>query len=79
MVEAKVASGEYGSESEVVSDGLRALGEHDEEVERWLREEVAPAYDEHMRDPSRAIPIDEVFAGLEARYRERKARQSGGE
>jgi antitoxin ParD1/3/4 len=74
MVKEKVASGFYASESEVIREGLRALQDRDAEVERWLREQVVPTYDAYKADPSRGIPIDEVFDGLEARYRARKAR-----
>jgi len=44
-VRAKVASGEYATESEVIRDGLRALLARDQAVERWLKDEVAAAYD----------------------------------
>ena len=40
MVRAKVTSGEYASESEVIRDGLRALAVRDRAVEGWLREQV---------------------------------------
>ena len=39
MVKAKVASGEYASESAVIIDSLHALIEKDAVTERWLREE----------------------------------------
>lgn len=42
-VRAKVASGEYASESEVIRDGLRALQARDKAMETWLLGEVAPA------------------------------------
>ena len=45
VVEAKVASGEYASDSEVIRDGLRALMARDRAVEQWLSDVVAPAYD----------------------------------
>ena len=41
-IEAKVAAGEYASESEVVQDGLASLLEFDQELEAWLRDEVVP-------------------------------------
>ena len=53
-VKAKVASGAYASESEVLREGLRALMERDRAVESWLREEVAPAYDA-LRKTARAV------------------------
>ena len=45
VVEQKVASGEYASDSEVIRDGLRALMARDRAVERWLTDVVVPAYD----------------------------------
>ena len=42
FIDAKVASEDYASGSEVVRAGLRALQERDAAVERWLREEVGP-------------------------------------
>lgn len=35
-VKAKVAAGEYATESEVIRDGLRALLARDRAVEHWL-------------------------------------------
>ena len=67
FIDAKVASGAYASGSEVVRAGLRALRERDEAVERWLRDEVAPAYDEWAANPKSAIPAEDVFADLRAR------------
>jgi antitoxin ParD1/3/4 len=71
MVKDKVASGEYATESEVIRDGLRTLAARDAAVEKWLREEVAPAYDAHKADPSHALPLDEAMA----RVRERNGRR----
>ena len=45
MVKAKVTSGEYATESEVIRDGLRTLQARDAAVESWLRGEVAKSYD----------------------------------
>lgn len=66
MVKAKVASGEYASESEVIRDGLRTLIARDAAIERWLVEEVAPAYDEMKAHPERALSIEEVDRRLDA-------------
>jgi antitoxin ParD1/3/4 len=67
LVKSKVASGAYAAESEVVREGLRALQERDEMVERWLREEVVPAYDSHKAEPGRAVPLEESIARIRAR------------
>ncbi|AJC65749.1 MULTISPECIES: type II toxin-antitoxin system ParD family antitoxin [Dickeya] len=44
LVKARVASGEYASESEVIREGLRALLARDNAVEKWLQEQVVPAW-----------------------------------
>jgi putative addiction module CopG family antidote len=66
MVREKVESGAYATESEVVREGLRALEERDAAVERWLREEVAPAYDAHKAGTLGSSPLAEAFDRLEA-------------
>lgn len=71
MVKAKVASGEYASESEVVRDGLRALMARDAALEAWLHGEVATSYDEFAADSSISVPAEEVMARLRATYRSR--------
>ncbi len=74
MVKAKVASGEYATESEVIRDGLRTLQARDAAVESWLRDEVAKSYDEHAADPSTGIPAEKVMARLRTSYRTRPAK-----
>ena len=71
FIDAKVASGDYASASEVVRAGIRALKDQDAAIERWLREEVAPAYDELKANPSLAVPLETVRAELKARHAER--------
>lgn len=63
-VRAKVAAGEYATESEVIRDGLRVLLARDRAVEEWLRRDVASAYDKLKADPSRAVAVDAVKARL---------------
>lgn len=67
-----VATGEYGSASEVVRAGIRALQRHDEAIEHWLRTEVAETYDKMRADPERGIPIEEVMAEFRARAEARR-------
>jgi putative addiction module CopG family antidote len=72
-VAAKVASGEYASESEVIRDGLRALQARDKAMEQWLNGEVAGIYDRMQAEPARARSAVDVKASL-VRARERKSK-----
>lgn len=67
---AKVASGEYATESEVIRDALSLLFARDRVVETWMRERVADSYDALKADPSRAVDVDSVKGRL-ARARKR--------
>jgi antitoxin ParD1/3/4 len=75
LVRAKVASGEYASESEVIRDGLRTLLARDRAVEDWLRDKVALAYDALKADPTRAVSVDHVRAALSAEHRKAAAKK----
>lgn len=71
-VAARVDSGEYSSQGEVVRDGLRLLTEEDEflddpVVEKWLREVAVPIAEATKADPSRSVPADEVRAHFAAK------------
>ncbi|MGL4637116.1 MAG: ribbon-helix-helix domain-containing protein [Beijerinckiaceae bacterium] len=67
MVKSKVSSGEYATESEVIRDGLRTLAARDAAVEKWLLEEVAPAYDRVMADPlGNTVSAEEAHKRLQA-------------
>jgi antitoxin ParD1/3/4 len=76
MVKAKVTSGEYATESEVIRDGLRTLIARDSALENWLRDEVAKSYDEFSRNPNSGIPADDIMAKIQASYRDRLANSS---
>jgi putative addiction module CopG family antidote len=69
LVRAKVESGEYASESEVIRDGLRALQLHERALDAWLREQVAPAYDAIKAAPSRAVSAKGLRASLAAAHK----------
>lgn len=74
-VKAKVESGEYATESEVIRDGLRALLALDRALESWLRGEAAAAYDEVKADPASLVGGTDVRARLAALHeRTSKAR-----
>lgn len=63
-VRAKVQTGEYASESEVIRDGLRALLARDRAVEGWLHDQVGPAYDALKAEPSRAVTAEQLRARI---------------
>jgi putative addiction module CopG family antidote len=64
LVRAKVASGEYASESEVLREGLRALNARERALDDWLRQQAIPAYDAYRADPSRGIALADVRAAV---------------
>jgi len=74
IVKAKVAAGEYATESEVIRDGLRVLMARDRALESWLRQEVGPAYDALKADPARAVAVDKVRAALAAEHKKASAK-----
>jgi antitoxin ParD1/3/4 len=75
LVRAKVAAGEYATESEVIRDGLRTLLARDRAVEDWLRETAAPAYDAVKAEPSRAVSAEHVRSALSKKHRKALAKK----
>lgn len=71
VVKAKVAAGEYATESEVIRDGLRALLARDRAVDEWLREQVIPAAQALKANPGRALSTGQVREHLAAKRRSR--------
>lgn len=70
LVKSMVSTGAYATESEVFRDGLRALMARERVIERWLQDQVAPAYDALKADPARAVGAGQVRKRIAA---ERKA------
>lgn len=64
LVRAKVASGEYASEGEVIREGGLALNAGERAIDDWLRRQALPSYDAYRADPSKGIPLDEVRAAV---------------
>ncbi|WP_431225710.1 ribbon-helix-helix domain-containing protein [Serratia sp. L9] len=71
-IKAKVKTGEYATESEVIRDGLRTLLARDRAVDNWLHDQVGQAYDALQADPSRAVILDAVRARLAAEHAKKK-------
>ena len=66
LVKAKVASGEYATESEVIRHGLRTLLARDAAIENGLRDEVAKSYDEYAADPIIRISVGQIATRVRA-------------
>ena len=66
-VRAKVQSGGYASESEVIREGRRALNARERAMEDWLRQTALPAYEAYRADPSRGLSLDAVRASIDKR------------
>jgi antitoxin ParD1/3/4 len=75
LIRAKVATGEYATESEVIRDGLRTLLARDRAVEDWLREKVAPAYDALKANPSRGVSAAHVRSALSNAHKKALAKK----
>lgn len=71
LVKAKVAAGEYATESEVIRDGLRTLLARDRAIEAWLREQIVPAAQSLKNAPERALSAVQVRAQLSEKRRRR--------
>lgn len=66
-VKARVDSGEYASQGDVVRTGLRLLIEENDvldaaDVQRWLRAVAVPIAEATLADPARSIPAEDVRA-----------------
>ncbi|WP_103755309.1 type II toxin-antitoxin system ParD family antitoxin [Escherichia coli] len=64
MVRARVASGAYASESEVIREGLRALNDRDKANETWLTQPAAPSLDSIRENPNNGHSISQVRAAI---------------
>lgn len=64
-IEAKVAAGEYASESDVVRDSVETL--MDFELDDNQIAEIRASYDQMKADPSLGIPIDQVMDRIRKR------------
>lgn len=57
--------------------GPSALPAREAGIERWLRADVAPAYDAMQQDPSRAVSPEQVLHTLRAHHARRLTTRRG--
>jgi antitoxin ParD1/3/4 len=69
-VDERVASGEYGSASEVIRAALRALDREDAALDAVLKQRVEAS----LADPRPSLTLDDAFAQVRARHAERLGR-----
>ena len=71
FVRKRVASGAYGSASEVMRAALRALDREEAAIDEWMRRQS----EDSLNDPRSNAPASEVLARLRTHHaRERKKR-----
>ena len=71
---ARVASGDYASESEVVREGLRALDAQEDRIEVWLRTEGVARDDAWRSAPDDVLTPGEVSDDLRRRAADLRSR-----
>ena len=68
----QVEAGRFADASEAIASALMLLREQDEdELEDWVREELAAGYDEWKANPTEVYTVEEVRAHLEERRQKR--------
>jgi Arc/MetJ-type ribon-helix-helix transcriptional regulator len=68
LVRSRMASGKYTNESAVIEEALIDTilpPIQADDLDEWIRTEGVRRYDAMRADPSRAISIEEAFAGLD--------------
>jgi len=73
---AKVAAGEFASLDEAVAAGVRNLQAEDAAIERWVKEEVIPSYEQWVADGKPVLTEDEVSASVERAIEEAVRRKA---
>jgi putative addiction module CopG family antidote len=76
LVKAKVSTGEYASESEVIRDGLRILLARDRAMENWLQDQVIPAAVALKAEPDSALSAAQVREHMAAKRQQKGNRKS---
>jgi Arc/MetJ-type ribon-helix-helix transcriptional regulator len=64
---ARVASGEYASEGDLIREGLLALDAAEGAIAEWVSGKGAARYDTYKAEPSRVRGADEAFTDIQKR------------
>ena len=69
-IEARVAAGDYASESDLVRIALEAFPApaQDPAVETWLRDVVVPRCRERAAHPTPLVPAEEIVDRIQRRF-----------
>jgi antitoxin ParD1/3/4 len=73
---AKVAAGDYGTVDEAIAAGVSNLRDEDAMIDRWVKEEVMPSYEQWVADGKPTRSSEDVFDALEERIKKRAARKA---
>ena len=73
---AKVAAGEFASLDEAVAAGVRNLQTEDAAIDRWVKDEVIPSYEQWVADGKPLFTEDEVSASVERAIEEAARRKA---
>jgi antitoxin ParD1/3/4 len=65
-LEARMASGSYASQGDVIRDGLDALDQREVPLEEWMHDEVRQTYARYMRGEVELLSLDVVKAHMAA-------------
>jgi Arc/MetJ-type ribon-helix-helix transcriptional regulator len=74
LVRARVDGERFQSESDVIREGLAALKQRDEDLEKWLEEVVYPAQDAIMAHPEKGRTPEQIRARVAEELRLLKSR-----
>ena len=64
FVRTLVTTGAFKSDSDVVREGLGILRGRQQTVDKWLRDDVIPAFHRLKEDPATGMSVDDLRAAL---------------
>ena len=64
FIKGRVASGAYGTESDVIQQGVQLLRSQQLDADDWIRSEVLPALAEYDVDPTQGLSTEQMRQSL---------------